>query len=318
MTDRFVDTHTFDGFEPDPNENLWAVLSLEVRNAAICATGIVFDYSTSEPAPGTRAAELKDLDHQYTTQDLGNIHASQALRNMSLIIMSGNEHMEALGHILDPQPIFGPSVSTLTRGAVEAFAKARYLMDTDSDREFIRKYLASRRSSLKRQARTKRDENQKPIETKRSQAASREIDQVNAAATAWGFDVSDISPQSFTATVEQLLEQFLDEGAPTSLSSLYADLSATAHAELSGLAFFLTKPSSYNASGVGAAHIGPNLQFVNFMIQTVLRAQMDIMFDFIDLYGVSDKDQEDWRDALRKVIFWAAHIDNKASKGATS
>jgi hypothetical protein len=317
MTNRFVDTHTFDDFTPDPDENLWGVISLEVRNAAICATGIVFDYSTSEPATGTRAAELKSLDSQYTTQDLGNIHASQALRNMSLIIMSGNEHMEALGHILDPQPMFGPSVSTITRGAVEAFAKARYLMDTDSDREFIRKYLASRRSSLKWQARTKRDENKNPIETKQSKAASREIDQVNAAAVAWGFQVSDISPQSFTATVEQLLEQFLDEGAPSSLSSLYADLSATAHAELSGLRFFLTKPSTYDAKGVGAAHIGPNLQFVNYMIQTVLRAQMDIMFDFIDLYAVSDKDQEDWREALRKVLYWAEHIETKASGNRT-
>jgi len=316
MNKRKIDASIYSEYKVDPNEDLWAVLSLEVMNAAVTAELMAFHYSTKTPQPGSRAEALVAEEPFYSAEGLGPINVQEALRNVALIVMSGNDHLMAIGRILDPRPMFGPSVGTTTRGAVEAYAKAHYLMDAPDTKTFMAKYLASRRSSLKWPARTKKDSNKEPIHTPGSRAAQNMIDRVNAAAAAWGIAVGDISPQGFADTVEQLLEEFLDEEQPEELHTLYADLSAVAHAELSGLRFFMSRPRNYDDTGIGQVFVGPQPPYVNHMIQVALRAQMVVMFEFIELHSIPAEDQEDWIDAVQKVIFWTDHIGAKSLDGA--
>lgn len=98
------------------------------------------------PGAGSAAVQfLEDTVNQSTSR--GSTHVRHAHLAIGLYTFAALDHMRAFVSLLKTKRHFMP-LATLTRGSVEAFGKANYLLDAESGGELIRRHTSLATSEL--------------------------------------------------------------------------------------------------------------------------------------------------------------------------
>ena len=179
--------------------------------------------------PGSRAeAFLSDSVNVPTST--GTSHLQSAHLAMAFYCFAALDHMRSFSMLL---PKDGPvmSLATLTRGAVEAFGKAHYLLHASSPSELLRRHLNLGISEFS----TSTKHNEFTLFNGEQINGSAYIDGLKEVLATKGLKAENVRVTSLASTV-------LSDSAPGAPGrTFYSQLSGVAHGETAGVTMFLGK-----------------------------------------------------------------------------
>ncbi|MCD2443072.1 hypothetical protein LQ757_12385 [Agromyces sp. SYSU K20354] len=201
-----------------------------VQRIAIALGRLIAGIRANGPGEGSRAAA--DLASPLNIQSSdGSTHLAHAQASAWIACLAGADHMLAFAAgIRDGRTV---SNWTLARGALEAFARARYLLGAEGDDTgaLLGRSIALARAEMR-------------YATEPGQMATREggpldVDEYRAQLTRMLAELEVDEPKAPGAT--KLTTDLLDETAPDAGGRRrYSQLSAAAHAESAGIQMFMT------------------------------------------------------------------------------
>jgi hypothetical protein len=267
-----------------------------------------------DPRPGSLAADALADEPQWVVPGVNPAPVREALQNIHLAITSGHDHVWTLGLALGMPRELGTSFSTVIRGALEAYARAYYLMGDRSVRDIMVRHLASRRSTLDQGATLRRDSDGEKRTTPLRDWSLEYQEQVRTLADAWGMTWEEIKPTTYRASVEDVLAAHeFNSGIPIP-DGLYGALSDTAHAETVGFRSFVRTRDVWNEHGQQAYTPGLNYRLLNAHVSILTGVCADVTRWYLEFCGATDKDAALWIEALGRLLETALAVDAEFQK----
>ncbi|WP_314191767.1 hypothetical protein [uncultured Arthrobacter sp.] len=240
---------------------------------------------------GCRAQQFLD-DHLCRAQPTAGTHLQHAQHAVAFYNTAGFDHMRAFVTVLRTGRHIFP-LATLTRGAVEAFAKANYLLGSTSAADLILRYVGLACSELR-------------FSVRYSGFALLDGTQVDG--NAHLEELSGLPAQLGLGKAAQpslttLASDLLSEGAPgVSGREFYSQLSSVAHGETSGVTMFI---DSDFEEGLRFFHRREVLVPYAGMLFATCRT---VMNKVVDHFGIEQDHRDRWRGVTERAELWIEEL----------
>ncbi|WP_146080077.1 hypothetical protein [Clavibacter michiganensis] len=308
-----TETEDDDVFElPTSRDEQLALLADAVLGVATTATMVTLPWLGSPPHEGSAAAGVLQQQPHWERPALSPAPLAESLRNINLALLSGHDHLHTLGGHLSTPHFLATSFFTVMRGALEAYARAYFLLGNEDPKSIMTAFLASRHVVLKYAEKDPKDDEGNTYETPLSKRSKAFMAIVKEAAVAW--DIPSITMDSITNDVHNVLTAYAAASGDDIHDTLYSDLSQPAHTHTVGYRFLITP----NGPGEDAAVIGLKVELANRFVQILLGVQTMIMHKYLTFVGVRADEVQDWReqclraDEIQDALHDAAQEQQKA------
>jgi hypothetical protein len=254
-------------------------------------------HSTTErahPSDGSRAAVALQEELAWVVPGINPTPIREALQNVHLATSSGHDHVWTLGLALTSRRVLGTSLSTVIRGALEAYARSHFLMGDMSPRGVLVRHLASRRSVLDEAVKKRKGRAPEQIE-----ASSRMMERVRQLAAAWEISWQEIDPTGYRAAVNGVLDSYAAGSGHDIPENIYGMLSETAHSETVGFRHFMKSREELDPFGRETATAGLNYDFINAQVQILVGVHEDVTARYLDFCGVPSEQRAHWLEEVR-------------------
>ncbi|MEG9249998.1 hypothetical protein V6S67_18055 [Arthrobacter sp. Soc17.1.1.1] len=271
-------------------DNLSAALEAHIDPALDVAAQLSTRITQGGYPVGSWAAKMAQGDAVYKGKAVGAAPATQALAGIPWSLASGIDHLTALAASVKSSQTLGYSLSTIVRGSVEAYGRAHFLLEnTDVDR-LIRRWMATRLSSLKWAIKSAEDGADK--------ARLQQLrDSLKGDATAFGFTPADLQ-LSFTALAVDVYNHVYGEDDG---SLEYSRLSAVAHAENSGIHSLVVREQAHIAPGLHASRIEASDELLAEIAWGAFSVHSKIMTDAMQKFGEDPNEHREFGTSLIAV-----------------
>lgn len=223
---------------------------------------------------GCWAANMAQGDAVYNSAAVGAAPATQALAGIPWSLASGIDHLSAFAASVRSSQALGYSFSTIVRGSVEAYGRAHFLLGTTDVDQLIKRWMATRLSSLKWSI--------KSVEDGADKVRMEQLrDSLMVDAAAFGFPSGDLQ-LGFTALAVDVYNHVYGEADG---SREYSRLSAVAHAENSGIASLAAREQPGIAKGLHASRIEAPDEHVAYVAEAAFTVHSKIMVEAMQKFG---------------------------------
>lgn len=243
------------------------------------------------PGEGSTAAQfLDDAVNQPTSR--GSTHVRHAHLAIGLYVFAALDHMRAFVPLLKTKRHI-MSLATLTRGSVEAFGKANYLLGAETAGDLIRRHVSLAASELGQSVR-------------HSEFAYHDGTRVDGNTYLKG--VKDLLTQLGLAEPEHvgvtgLASDLLSESSPGAPGrAFYSQLSGVAHGETAAVSMFI---ASDLTEGLRLVHKRDVLLPYAGMLFATCRLVVDKMNHH---FGVEQEDCNGWRGVTQRAEPWIREL----------
>ncbi|MBL0706128.1 hypothetical protein [Sinomonas cellulolyticus] len=236
---------------------------------------------------GSKAeAFLADPDNVPTSTG-GGSHLYSAHLAIAFYSFAGIDHMRSFSALLPKhEPVF--SLATLTRGAVEAFGKAHYLLQADSALELLRRHLSLGITEL-------------DVSTKHSEITLFNGGRIDGADYVDGLKkvLIDKGLKAERVGNTGLASTVLSDSAPGAPGrAFYSQLSGVAHGETAGVSMFIGKDVE---AGIGFVRRRDVMLPYAGMLFATCRL---VMNQIIDYFAVELEHRNRWNSVLERAEPW--------------
>lgn len=224
---------------PDLTADDRRLYSTALLSVASLQDRLVHDCSWREPPAGSVAAERFGAAGANDTRGL----VMDGYVVIEFASLTASDHLRALNTLIRAPRLVTSSFATLTRGAIEAYAKIHHLLSAADDASFLHRHVSLLHSELRYptlfdEPVLSRDGEEIDVPVERARLAS-ELTRLNLPAPA---------RTEMTTMVAALLD---DVHHNTSGRQTYSVLSAVAHAHRGGVNNFVVADTHGTVSGVG-------------------------------------------------------------------
>lgn len=265
---------------------------LELANAAERIAHTCFGHDS--PAGSVAAAwEADRLNERGTWR--GTHPVTSALRSLAFTEFAAFDHMRTFATGLQAKSQASVSLATVTRGAIEAFARVNYVLVAGTAREVMKRFGALETEDLKYVAALESESNAPALtfwNDGKKVGVSQLIDRIDADLKAIGIPRKGAPAR--TALVRQLLDSALGE---TGGQVRYSTISAVAHSEGIAVNAFLTQ-IPVNVDAVTGDTIGLRvprdfaIDYALFLTRSCAHVQDELVTKFNPLTAEADRWQQ--------------------------
>lgn len=238
-----------------------------------------------------RAQQFQD-DVLCQAHPTAGTHLQHAQHAVAFYATAGFDHMRAFVTVLKTGRHIFP-LATLTRGAVEAFAKANYLLGSTSAADLLLRYVGLACSELR-------------FSVRHSDFALLDGTQVDGKAhieALSGLPAQLGLGKAANASLTNLASDLLSEGAPgVSGREFYSQLSSVAHGETSGVTMFIDAGFE---EGLRFFHRREVLVPYAGMLFATCRTVMNKM---IEHFGIEQDHYDRWHGVTERAELWIAEL----------
>jgi hypothetical protein len=263
------------------------------------ASTVCLDTPVSNPSAESPAAVLLARENEWAVSGVTSKPLLDAMQNLDMALMSGHDHMETLGLSLAVRRVLGSSFATVLRGALEAYARAWFLIGDQSAKSVLTQFLASRHYVLDRDAKEYPDSRGTPQVTELSREASKMLADLTVLEEAWGIPFRPVKGDGYKKRVDTLLSAYAKESGHDLPPDIYRRLSLTAHAETIGYNYFTKLVPSTDGEGRETFTMRLDYLVLNMLTETVVGVHYHVMLRYLKLSGAPRHELDEWLDALR-------------------
>jgi hypothetical protein len=261
---------------------------------AITGTMLCLSWLTVPPHPASQQAKLVAASSQWQSPGVGPFPLPEAVRNMHLALLSGHDHMLTLASHLRTPHLLGTSFFTVVRGALEAFARAHFLLAQADPKSVLTAFLASRHAVLVYQAKEPKDATGRSYSTEMSAKAKPLLEAVKAAADNWSIPPEEIRMQSISSSVETVLQAYAKATGDEIPLGLYGELSQPAHAHTVGYRFLVHQAGEPDENGYAPVTFGLPPDTANSVMFVLLGVQTLVMSRYSAFKNATESETRDW------------------------
>lgn len=292
--------------ESQPETELTSVDATRIRElvgiAARAASRAVLDV-TSVPTPESSPAFGQGVElHQVVGADAERMF-SESHSSVHLATLAGVDHMKGFAAGV-ARPGTTVSLATLTRGAVEAFGKAHFLLSAGSGIVLIQRHTAVQEIELKSTGNlTFRDSSGTVIDGEKFLGMMRgRVERL-----AVGLLKTGRGGLTITGLAWQILEASANISG-SQAADLYSQLAAIAHGNTAALAMHVA-----GVSGPPVLRLPRDLTFENAAMN--LGTCVRVIDTYLNVYGAADPTRERWAEAKRLVDPLVRDMQKRESLG---
>lgn len=241
---------------------------------------VTFECLDNMPPAGSKARAMFENDlNRYPVGDSLASHAMDAYLLMQYANLSGFDHVRALVTLIRAPRPGSTALATVTRGALEAFARSWYLLDATDEADLIHRTLSTLYSDLRYPAR-----HGEVIMTRDGDPADPTERRAFYSAELSRLGLPPPRAMDLSQAVGQMLDaEFNDDGGKLR----YSSLSSVAHAHRLGVNTFIVTDETGGVAGL----VPPHAAVVEFAVE-LMAAMSTTMDALVLLFGNNSRQVE--------------------------